>query len=960
MKTADNWPTGAVTFLFSDIEESTPLWDRHRAAMRPALAEHDRVLQAAVSDNGGVIVKTTGDGAMAAFASPSAALLAALDAQHALLDEPWATIAPDKIRVRMGLHTGEAELRAGDYFGTAVNRTARLMAIGHGGQILLSGRTADLVRGDLVQGVDLRDLGEHQLKGLSRAAHVFQAQTDTLPRDFPLLRTGEEAKGNLPHPLTSFVGRKRELASIKDLLIQTRLLTLTGPGGTGKTRLSLEAGHNVEHLYDHGVWLAELAPLTGGDLVLTTVAALFDLREHPGTPLLDILKNYMRGKQILLILDNCEHLVAACARLASDLLPVAPQLTILASSREGLGVPGETTVHIPPMNIPSRDIVDRDELADFEAVRLFVARAKATKPGFELTFKNSPAVCQIVRSLDGIPLALELAAARIRLLTPEQIAARLDDRFRLLTGGSRTALPRQQTLRALIDWSYDLLDEEESWFLRQMAVFSGGWTLDAAEYMVEESKLETEFLPEGPIASDHPQKTRSFEESLDALDLLASLVNKSLVRIDDSADQGSGDEVRYFYLETIRQYARDRLYEAGEGARARDRHFNYFRQMAQHGYVGGFESLDDQARTDRLKADLDNMRAALEWGANHNPIAASDLLRYLAAIWSALALGIEARRWSTILLEALDDLPPTTGEMAAKERLARAYTLSIFAGAAGAIWGRGEDYAAVEEAVTILREDGTQPLQLANTLYLLSIISIDINRETGYAAAQEVFEIGRELDNKPLQLLAMNPLVRWALLRGDTGAISEYLAEGRRLNRRIGSPILIGLQAFGESIASRAIGDFDAAIRILKEGGAIARREGNRSLVIVLDSELAHTLRQSGDLAGAAQLYRHTIREWRDIGHYRAVANQLEYMAFIAGAEKQYDQAARLLGAAETLRETLSSSRSPEVQTAYNATLTMVRLKMDPVGLEEAWQAGRALDMDTAINEALSMGGFVD
>jgi non-specific serine/threonine protein kinase len=305
-------------------------------------------------------------------------------------------------------------------------------------------------------------------------------------------------------------------------------------------------------------------------------------------PIMESLTDYLRGKKLLLVLDNCEHLVSACAQLAARLLAAAPRLTILASSREGLGVPGETTVHIPAMDIPTQDIVDRDEVARFEAVRLFVSRARAARAGFELTQANSEAVGQIVRRLDGIPLAIELAAARVKLMSPAQIAGRLDDRFRLLTGGSRTALPRQQTLRALIDWSYDLLDENERWFMRQMAVFSGGWTLEAAEYVVENSDLRGF---DQQLGTNHMESKNL--ASLDALDLLANLVNKSLVRIDDSADHRSGDEVRYLYLETIRQYAADRLYEAGESPQARTRHFNYFLHVTDDGFGGTMESYSD-------------------------------------------------------------------------------------------------------------------------------------------------------------------------------------------------------------------------------------------------------------------------------------------------------------------------------------------------------------------------------
>jgi len=804
MRMGDNWPTGAVTFLFSDIEESTPLWDRHRAAMRPALAEHDRILQTAVTANGGIIVKTTGDGAMAAFASPTAALTAALDAQIALLKATWATMAPVKIRARMGLHTGEAELRAGDYFGTAVNRAARLMSVGHGGQVLLSGRTADLVRGDLAQGVDLRDLGKHPLKGLAQAARIFQVEAISLPGDFPPLRTGEMQKGNLPQPLTSFIGREEELARIEQMIGQTRLLTLVGPGGTGKTRLSLEAARRLAGVYDHGAWLVELAPLAEGELVPATIAALFELQEQPGTPVMELLATYMRGKKLLLILDNCEHLITACARVAGGLLAAAPQVTILASSREGLGVAGETTVHVPAMRIPTRDIVDRDQVAQFEAVRLFVTRARVARPGFELTEANSEAVAQIVRRLDGIPLALELAAARIKLLTPAQIAARLDDRFRLLTGGSRTALPRQQTLRALIDWSYDLLDVNERWFLRQMSVFAGGWTMEAAEFVVNQDLRG--FEPRTYESSG--LKNLGGPRQLDALDLLANLVNKSLVRIDDSAE-----EMHYFYLETIRQYARDRLYEAGEGSQARDRHFAYFLQLAGEGFqFGALTTFDDVERLTRLEDELDNLRAALEWGAGHDPIAAIDLLLHLTALWSTLSLGEEARRRAEMLLDSLAALPVADEKAMSKRRLARAYGLCILGLGAGSTAAGETAYEALEEAIGILREDESQTFILATTLYLQSAIAVEIGRAQGEASAQEAYEISLAHDYRDIQNLALNAMARWAMIGGDIATAADYLAEARQTRIKLSMPIIIMAQAYVESMVYRISGDMDTAL----------------------------------------------------------------------------------------------------------------------------------------------------
>ncbi|MFN2181403.1 MAG: adenylate/guanylate cyclase domain-containing protein, partial [Candidatus Promineifilaceae bacterium] len=463
-----NLPTGTVTFFFSDIEDSSHLWEAHPVGMREALARHDEILRTAVNANGGAVIKNTGDGLHAVFPTAHGAVAAAVASQKRLAYEPWSSIAQDILKVRMGIHTGEAQERDGDYFGTAVNRAARIMAIGHGGQVLLSSVTAALCDDHSLENVALNDLGEVRLRGLARPEHVYQLEISGLPAAFPPLHTEGVLSGNLPQQLTSFIGREKEQEEVSHLLSTARLLTLTGPGGTGKTRLSLEVAGDLQDHYANGVWLVELAPLSDPAAVPTAVAGLWDLRENPMMSLERVLADYLRGKETLLILDNCEHLVAACAQLAAELLAAAPRLTILASSREGLGIAGETTVHLPTLRIPEVGVSDLESLQGFESVQLFVDRARAVRPGFSLTAENAAAVGRIVRRLDGIPLALELAAARLKLLPPEQLAERLDDRFRLLTGGSRTALPRQQTLRALIDWSYDLLDDEERWFMRQM------------------------------------------------------------------------------------------------------------------------------------------------------------------------------------------------------------------------------------------------------------------------------------------------------------------------------------------------------------------------------------------------------------------------------------------------------------------------------------------------------------
>src|SRR5687767_8746260 len=467
-------PSGTVTFLFTDIEGSTQLWEKHPEAMKEALAKHDSILREAIESNGGQVIKTTGDGMHGVFEKAIDAVHATLTAQRAL-KEP---ICELQIKVRMGLHAGEAEVRASDYHGQALNRAARIMSAGHGGQILLSSITAELAREHLPADVSLQDLGEHHLRDLVRPEHLFQLLAPDLQIEFPAIKSLNSLPNNLPPQLTTFIGREREMQEARKLLASTRLLTLIGPGGTGKTRLSLQLAADQLSEFKDGVWLVELAPLSDPTFIPSTIASVLELHEVPGIPLMSIIIDYLRAKQLLLILDNCEHLVEASAQIADQLLHACPQLKIIASSREALGIDGETVYRVPSLSMPDPSSTS---LMDYEATRLFIDRAAKAEPRFHLTDHNALSIAQICRRLDGIPLAIELAAARVKLFTPEQIAERLDDRFKLLTGGSRTALPRQQTLRALIDWSYQSLNETEQRALRRLAVFSGGWTFEAAE-----------------------------------------------------------------------------------------------------------------------------------------------------------------------------------------------------------------------------------------------------------------------------------------------------------------------------------------------------------------------------------------------------------------------------------------------------------------------------------------------
>jgi class 3 adenylate cyclase len=451
-------PAGTVTFLFTDIEGSTRLWDEHADAMKDALARHDAILREAVESRGGSIVKTTGDGLHAAFATAEDGIGAAVAAQSALGVESWGSTGP--LRVRMSLHTGTAELRDGDYYGAAINRAARLMAIGHGGQVLLSTVTADLVGDVMRAGYALVDLGEHRLRDLSRPEHVFQLNAPGLPAEFPPLRSVDARPGNLPRQVTTFVGRETELALLTRALGERALVTLTGVGGVGKTRLALQAAGEMAGAFGDGEWLCELAPVTDSDAVWDTLAASLGVRPSPGRSMSETLLEYLALKRLLLVLDNCEHLLLAAARVVDTIAQRCPHVVVLATSREGLGIAGEQMVAVPSLDLPAAD-ASLDALSRTDAVRLFVDRARDAKSGFTLTEENSTAVAQLCRRLDGIPLALELAAARVRSLTPDDLVERLDQRFKLLTRGSRAALERHQTLRNTIDWSYDLLDAAE-------------------------------------------------------------------------------------------------------------------------------------------------------------------------------------------------------------------------------------------------------------------------------------------------------------------------------------------------------------------------------------------------------------------------------------------------------------------------------------------------------------------
>ena len=592
-------PSGTVTFLFTDLEGSTRLWQHDEDAMEVAVARHFEILDEAITRFDGRVLKTMGDGVFAVFSSALAALRAATTAQRTLVAERWH--GGVTLSARMGLHSGEARPRDGDYFGLALSRASRLMGVAHGGQIVMSLATEQLVRDLLPEGIGLLDLGEHRLKDIARPERIFQVTAPDLPVEFPSLRSADIQPTNLAYELSTFVGRASELDEIDELLSVSRVVTLAGPGGSGKTRLAMHLAGRVAERYPDGVWVLELAQVSNEALILSPLAANLGIAVRGSDSpedLEQLVNSYLETRQALLVLDNCEHLVDAAARVTHNLVASCPGITVLTTSREALGLPGEVIFPVPPLSVPASDSVDLAAVAAAESVALFCDRAALAGRGFSLTASNAATVAGICRRLDGIPLAIELAAARVRMLSVEQIRDRLDDCFGLLTGGARTAVSRHQTLRAALDWSHDLLSPAEQAGLRRLGVFPGRFDVDAAV----------------AVMSDEAFGRTGSGTGIVGFDVLSRLVDKSLVVV----DEGPGEDVRYRLLEPLRDYANERLKLAGEDDTIRRRHRDFF--LGQADRQSEAEGL---AEGRRVLTDLPNYRAAFDWSWAHTDTQAA-------------------------------------------------------------------------------------------------------------------------------------------------------------------------------------------------------------------------------------------------------------------------------------------------------------------------------------------------
>ncbi len=800
-------PTGTVTFLFTDLEVSTRLWEQEPDAMRGALARHDAILRDAIAGQDGHVVKGRGDGVHAAFATADAALGAAIDAQVAIGAETWTVSEP--LRVRMGLHTGAAELRGGDYFGSPVNRAARLMGVGHGGQILVSHATEQLVRDTLPVECELVDLGEHSLRDLGRPELIFQLRHPGLPRDFPPLQTMEAFPGNLPLQVSSFVGRDEEIREIEKALDEARVVTITGVGGVGKTRLATQVAAEVIPNYRDGAWLCELAPAGDPATLIEVVANELGVQPRPPQALDETVIDFLRTKELLLVLDNCEHLLEPAARLVDRIIHAAARVRVLATSREGLAVAGERMIAVRSLPL------------DSDAIALFVERAGEARAGFSLSDEGRAAVGQICVRLDGIPLAIELAAARVQAMTPSEIAARLDDQFRLLSSRSRTAVERHQTLRRAIDWSYDALADDEQRVLQRLSVFQGGCDLAAAEAVTSGDGI------------DEP----------DVLDHVSTLVRTSLVVADDI-----GDRTRYRLLEPIRQYAQDRLEESPDADAIGRRHAAYFAGLAEEA-APGLRGPDELWWVERLDPEIENLRAAVAWGLAHDLDLA--LGPIVAVCVNGTAIGDQALAWAEIAAAS----PAIDAHPRGPAVLARATWRAV-------VMGQQTNARAFEtrrvEAETAL---GLAPLA-ADLLGLATLALFSGDVQTAIAVAQRWDELAREQGDAYESVQARNLLAAAFSAVDVETAIqvgTEVLADARAL----GNPSVLSyvLQIHGGALS---LVDLAAAVPILEESVAVSVACGNSTNAGAARGRLAELRRQLGDHESALRLYVDVLDEiWR-------------------------------------------------------------------------------------------------
>lgn len=910
-KTA-SFASGVLIFLLTDIEGSTYRWEEFPEAMREALERHDALLYETVLRNHGQVFKTLGDSFHAVFSSPAAAVAAALQAQRALTAEDFT--ATEGFKVRMAVHAGPVEARAGDYFGPGLNRAARLLLVAYGGQVLVSGTVADLLQGRLPENASLFDLGRHRFRDLHEAEQVYQLVAPGIASAFPPLRSLGAKVHHLPHPLTPLVGREGEAAEIAKRLERYRLLTLVGSGGAGKTRLAIEMGYKLGESYPDGVWFVELGRLDDPQLVAEQICGIIGVAVQRDRTATESAVGFLREKRALLILDNCEHLIAAAAAVADAISSECASMSVLATSREALGVPGESVFRVPNLAVPASDDMTASQALRFPAVQLFVDRANAVAEDFLLCEENLDAVLSICSQVDGIPLAIELAVPRLRMMRADTLAQGLRDRFRALGRGSRTVPPRHRTLQTLFEWSYNLLDEREQTLLRRLSVFAGGWTAESA----------------AAVASGDPIEDES------AVELITSLFDKSLVVADLSAD-----DTRYRLLETTRQYGLEKLREAGERGRRRrlaDYMCKVYREANQT-----WTTYSTEKWTRRYQPEIDNLRASLEWafGPEGDPAIGLELASFSLRIWDELALLPERERWfETATGAVLDDTPD---DVVARLWLGRT---SVSA------HGDRSAFEAATKAAELFRGINDQlGLGEALTKAGASLLTPQ-KRDVAVPYLDEALGILTSLGMSKQLASCLRSRAVAAYFEGQFDSARAMIAQSSIVARSLGDSQGLVNALIATAELEFAAGDIEAAIATVRQ--MIDNEHPNRrQLALGLGNLTAYLL--AFNRHNEAKLTAFSgLHKARALGWPAAITRMVEHLAFIFALEGDFERSARLVGYSENFYARDTASREITEQVGYDRLRETLSSAVPASLLFNLRAEGAALSETEAVRLALT------
>ncbi len=908
-------PTGTVTFLFTDIEGSTQRWEQHRDAMKAAVARHEQLVRAAMQQHGGYVFKTMGDALCAAFATAPYALVAAVDAQRALAKADFSAVGG--LSVRMGLHTGYADERNADYFGPAVNRVARLMSIGHGGQILLSGATHELAHSDLPEGTKLVDLGSHRLKDLTEPEQVWQLSIEGLPSSFAPLRSLDALPNNLPIQSTRFVGREQDVAEVKKLVSRDRLVTLVGSGGVGKTRIAAQVGADLLDHYPDGVWFVDFAPITDPELVSSVIAQVLGMPQQQGRRVDESIPPWLKRKKLLLIFDNCEHVIDALAAIAAAIIKTAPEVRIVNTSRQALGISGEQVFRVPSLDVPHK-VTDLTPAAvvGFGAVALFLDRAKLVDSSFTLTDNTAPIVAEICRRLDGIPLAIELAAARVKVLSIPNLAQRLNERFKILTGGSRDVLPRQKTLSALIDWSYDLLNSQEQMLFLRLGIFAGGFGLDAATAVCAGEGLD----------------------EIDILDLVASLTDKSLLVADTT-----GERERYHLLESTREYTLQKL-EVDERERLAHRYAERYAVKAQeedkrYGTGSTFAWLDD------VELELDNYRSVLEWSLTqgHDAMLGGAIAGALDRFWKYQGLSVEGRYWIESALERLK----VAEQSQISARLLRAQAIFLPANRQREAAARAVE---IYESLGDLNGAAHARTQLAIGMYKTGRLD-----EAMKVATQALAVMRGCKDNFGIA----NSLRTQADVASEMGEFAksrDLSAEALAITKTAGNEIAMAVNFASFAELEFADGHPEKALQAVTEALAIDQRRGVDAANLGTDNINSAAYRIAlNDLDGASVSAREGLRIARHVQRADLISVALQHLALLAALQRQAQLPARLLGYVDTQFKAQGYERESTEKWGRDKLMSALREQLSEAEIEKLAAEGAAWSEDQAVEEALKV-----